>query len=163
MALGHINHICLTVKDGKQAYEFYSPVLEYLGYKPVFFKGFWRRPDPEIGDFALFEARPEFSDRNHERRAPGLHHLAFNADSREQVDGLYEVLVKIGAKILDPPQEVYGSSYYAVYFEDPDGVKLELAYTPNGTYSYAMEHQKGERWKEKGRYAAPVLPDGTVG
>jgi hypothetical protein len=27
--------------------------------------------------------------------------------------------------VLDPPGEYYGRNYYAVYFADPDGMKLE--------------------------------------
>jgi hypothetical protein len=33
--------------------------------------------------------------------------------------------------VVDPPGEYYGRSYYAVYFTDPDGMKLEaVAYKP---------------------------------
>ena len=37
-----------------------------------------------------------------------------------------------GATILDPPAEYpdYGKGYYAVFFADPDGMKLEYAFTP---------------------------------
>lgn len=63
--------------------------------------------------------------------APGLHHLAFNADSAAQVDEFYKLLLKIGAKILAPPAEYdYAPGYYAVFFTDPDGIKLELAHIP---------------------------------
>ena len=31
----------------------------------------------------------------------------------------------IGMTVVDPPGEYYGRNYYAVYFADPDGMKLE--------------------------------------
>ena len=79
---------------------------------------------------ALHPARPAAWTREHDRYAPGLHHLAFNAESREDVDGLYSFLREMGADILDPPRVYYEPDYYAVFFADPDGIKLEFAHTP---------------------------------
>ena len=38
----------------------------------------------------------------------------------------------VGATVLDPPAEYpqYGPGYYAVFFADPDGIKLECVYLP---------------------------------
>ncbi len=67
-----------------------------------------------------------------DRYSPGLHHLAFSADSREEVDQLYQYLLKLKAEILDSPAEYdYMPGYYAVYFLDPDEIKLELTHIPN--------------------------------
>jgi hypothetical protein len=41
------------------------------------------------------------------------------------------LLKEIGAEILDPPAVYYPPDYYATFFCDPDGIKLELAYTPS--------------------------------
>ena len=50
----------------------------------------------------------------------------------EDVDLLHELLLKIGATVLDPPADypAYGEGYYAVFFSDPDGIKLEFVYVP---------------------------------
>ena len=55
------------------------------------------------------------------------------AASRSDVDGLHEVLIEIGATILDAPAEYpdYARGYYAVFFADPDGLKLELVHMPH--------------------------------
>jgi predicted lactoylglutathione lyase len=39
-----------------------------------------------------------------------------------------------GGKVIHPPQDYpqYSAGYYAVFFEDPDGLYLEFAHTPNG-------------------------------
>jgi predicted lactoylglutathione lyase len=44
---------------------------------------------------------------------------------RKDVDALGAFLEKNGMNIVDPPGEYYGREYYAVYFTDPDGMKLE--------------------------------------
>jgi predicted lactoylglutathione lyase len=61
-----------------------------------------------------------------------LHHLAWVADSRADVDRLHKLLVEIGATVLDPPTDYphYREGYYAVFFADPDGLKLEFVHTP---------------------------------
>ena len=57
----------------------------------------------------------------------GFHHYAFELGSRRDVDGLYEVLKQHKINVVDPPADYpdYGEGYYAVFFTDPDGLKLE--------------------------------------
>jgi len=55
----------------------------------------------------------------------GFHHYAFELASRKAVDALGAFLENNGMTVLDPPGEHYGRNYYAVYFADPDGMKLE--------------------------------------
>jgi len=130
-----INHVDLTVSDVARSRAFYEPIMRYLGYKCVVGSGgdvvFY--PDDRTGvpSIALLPAKPEFRDRKADRSMPGLHHLAFNATSREDVDGLYRVLQEIGANVTDPPAVYYQPDYYAVFFLDPDGIKLEFAHTPS--------------------------------
>jgi catechol 2,3-dioxygenase-like lactoylglutathione lyase family enzyme len=57
--------------------------------------------------------------------------LALNAADRDQVDRVHDVLVSLGANILDPPAEYdYDPAYYAVYARDPDGFKIEVVHIP---------------------------------
>ena len=61
----------------------------------------------------------------------GLCEIAFRAESRAQVDAVAKGLANVGARVLDPPREYpYRPGYYAVFFADPDGIKLELVYIP---------------------------------
>ena len=66
--------------------------------------------------------------------SPGLHHLAWAAESREDVDALHDLLRGIGATILDAPADYprYGPTYYAVFFADPDGLKREFVFGATG-------------------------------
>ena len=71
----------------------------------------------------------------YERYARGPHHLAFHAASREVVDRDHGVVHAIGATVLDAPadfggQPDYTAGYYAAFFADPDGLKLEVVHLP---------------------------------
>ena len=55
---------------------------------------------------------------------------------RGVIDAVHEAMVEIGAQVLDPPadysgQAAYSEGYYAVFFADPDNMKLEAVYNPS--------------------------------
>ena len=130
MPRGDLSHVDLTISDPTLSHPFYDRVLKYLGFvgggADEDNVGGWMNPKTGF-NIALQVAT---ADTPHDRRAPGLHHLAFDAESREDVDGLHVLLLEMGATILDPPDEYYGGGYYAVFFADPDGLKLELVHLP---------------------------------
>jgi catechol 2,3-dioxygenase-like lactoylglutathione lyase family enzyme len=80
----------------------------------------------------LWQARQSVAAQKHERYAPGFHHCAFDVDSRADVDGLHRLLREKNIKVLDAPAEYpqYVPGYYAVYFEDADGLKFEVVHMP---------------------------------
>jgi glyoxylase I family protein len=135
---GIVHHIDLTVRDPRASFQLYDAVLTALGYhlEHEDERGFdWRLESP-LGShsIAIAQASPDGTQRDHDRYSPGLHHLAWAVESREAVDETYEHLKRIGATILDPPADYpqynRGRGYYAVFFADPDGLKLECVYTP---------------------------------
>lgn len=134
MTFGSVNHLSLTVSSIEKSEPFYDSVLRFMGYQQVektdAFTMWWLENAVAI---LIYPANPNSDNKIHDRYSPGLHHLAFNADSREQVDNLYKLLVEMGATILDSPAEYnqYAPGYYAVFFADPDGIKLELVHMPN--------------------------------
>ena len=137
MIRGSLSHVDLTVTDLSRSAPFYDQVLGKLGYERLPEAGAgapcWGVSDAAGGVFsiALQPARPGSADRPHDRYAPGLHHLAFHVDSRADVDGFYQFLQEIRAAILDAPAEYsYTPGYYAVFFADPDGLKLEVVHEP---------------------------------
>ena len=102
---GEPSHLDLTVGDLATAIPFYAAVLGYLGYRPggpgpdpVWLK---RLASGPVWGIALREARA--TDGKADRNRPGLHHLAFHAASRGDVDLAHALLQEIGAEILDPP------------------------------------------------------------
>jgi glyoxylase I family protein len=130
-----IHHVDLTVSDLTRSRTFYGPIMRYLGYeltretaRKVVFSQVDRCANTSV---RLHAAEPGSRGKRHDRYAPGLHHLAFEAESREDVDGLHLLLRELNAEILDPPGVYYPPGYYALFFADPDGLKLELAFTPS--------------------------------
>lgn len=133
---GGIHHIDLTVKDAHASRGFYESVLGFMGYRlaDAHANGydFDLRDGEAFCSIGILSGRGENADRTHDRYSAGLHHIAWNAASREDVDAMYTHLLSIGASILDPPAAYprYGPTYYAVFFADPDGLKLEYVHKP---------------------------------
>jgi glyoxylase I family protein len=128
---GAIHHIDLTASDLVRSTVFYDRVLPLLGFRRIAdcSEGpLWAGAQLELG----LQAARAPCQRPHDRTSAGLHHLAFTAPSREAVDALHRELVALGIEILDPPAEYpeYTPGYYALFFADPDGIKLEFVHTP---------------------------------
>jgi catechol 2,3-dioxygenase-like lactoylglutathione lyase family enzyme len=127
---GGLHHVDLTVADFRRSKAFYESVLPRMGFTRLpkeFGAVAWRGQSI----IAIQPAKPEERDRGHSRYAPGLHHLAFRAPSRAAVNELYTELLALGVTILDPPADYpYSEGYYAVFFADPDGLKLEYVHCP---------------------------------
>jgi len=133
MPLGGINHLELSVTDLDRSAAFYDKVLGWMGYSrlPTHEQELiiWLRPG--VGAIILNPADPDTANKVHDRYAPGFHHLAFDAENRQQVDAFHAMLVQEGIAVLDAPAEYdYTPGYYAVFFSDPDGLKLELVHMP---------------------------------
>jgi glyoxylase I family protein len=123
-----IHHLALTAADPAASAPFYDTLLGLFGYRRTIdaesLKA-WEGPDFEL---ILYRAKPELRDRAHTLYQPGFHHLALQAENRAQVDAAHEAVKAVGAVILDAPREYpnYPGDYYAVFFLDPDGLKLEV-------------------------------------
>ena len=140
MAATAIHHVALTVNDWDASYPFYSRLAEVFGAKPfIETQGSPHRDDDGrvlilAGDgfmFSIWEASVANRSNTFTDYNVGLHHMAFDAPSRDAVDELYAVLQSMNADIEDPPREYdYVPGYYAVFFRDPDGMRLEYAHVP---------------------------------
>jgi catechol 2,3-dioxygenase-like lactoylglutathione lyase family enzyme len=135
---GAIDHLDLSVRDPAASAPFYEAVLGYMGFEAVrLVHGNDHLPIFQSTDagqrYFSIALQPAKHPGEHDRYVPGLHHVAFGAASRADVDGLYRLLCDLGAEVLDPPAEYpeYAPEYYAVFFRDPDGLKLEFVYMPS--------------------------------
>ncbi|HEX2061336.1 MAG TPA: VOC family protein [Thermoanaerobaculia bacterium] len=133
-----IDHIQITVRDMSVAVPFYDRLLPLLGFDPgarasavIESHEFHvvEYTHPRLA-FAITSPRAAFAgDAVHRRRPGALHHLAFRAASRAEVDRLYGELMTIGATIVSPPRvypEYKPAPYYALFFKDPEGIKYEI-------------------------------------
>ena len=142
MLQGSINHVSITVTDLREAMKFFGPMLGFLGYTLGKISTYTSGGEGtaltvninESNGTAvnIWQAKPGFAEHAFEVYEPGLHHVAFNVERHEQVDELRNLVVKLGAKILDGPGEFpFGpGGYYAVYFLGPDNLKFEVAHMP---------------------------------
>jgi catechol 2,3-dioxygenase-like lactoylglutathione lyase family enzyme len=134
-SIGGVHHVFLTVNDLKRSRAFYAQLMPRLGYPAV-----WEYPGSEDsvgflgngGSLWLKQAPARFVGETFSKDRVGLCELAFRAEGREQVDALAHDVESFGGAILDPPRDYpeYVPGYYAVFFTDPDGIKLELVYIP---------------------------------
>jgi catechol 2,3-dioxygenase-like lactoylglutathione lyase family enzyme len=141
------DHVDLTVNDLARSAAFYDLVLGELGFR--------RAPDAGqsvilangITSIAVRAASDTARGAAFDRYRVGLHHLALRAARRIDVDRFYEFLLREGIAVLDPPAEYpqYGEGYYAVFFADPDGLKLELVHFPWGYWRRAMTDGRDDR------------------
>lgn len=137
MIRGFPSHIDLSVLELSQSVAFYGPVLTELGYKQIETSDpCWVVSDGFGNGFSL-ALKSATSSRDHDRYSRGLHHLAFHVNSREDVDRFYTFLLAHNIIILDKPAEyTYTRGYYAVFFADPDGIKLEVVYEPSFDFGH---------------------------
>lgn len=129
---GRVHHVFINVKDMERARRFYGWLMPLLGYGSTWdFGGGCGYLGPS-GSFWLKAADPRFAGDEFHKDRVGLCEIAFAATSREQVDALARALAERGVRILHPPHEYpeYVPGYYAVFFADPDGLKLELVHIP---------------------------------
>ncbi|MDP3724990.1 MAG: VOC family protein [Nanoarchaeota archaeon] len=75
-------------------------------------------------------ARAKHEEPRYVFEGPGLHHFCFVVESEDEVNEIYKWLKKEDINITDPPTHYpqYTDKYYATFFFDPDGIKLEIAY-----------------------------------
>jgi len=143
-----IDHVYLAVRDLARSTRFYDGVMTVLGY---------RRAEGAIGGdphvhyynrqfgFSLRPARA--GTPAHDPYAPGMHHFCFRVIDARAVDRAAAELRAAGVSVSDPrlyPE--YAPDYYAVFFDDPDGIRLEI------TNFRAQRRQRMYAWDE------PVTP-----
>ncbi len=134
-----IDHIQITVKDLKIAEPFYDKLMPILGFDiSRKIKGRVKKHEFDVVEyihplllFGINSPREAFKDDIIHRRKPGsLHHLAFKAESCEEVDEIYLQIKEIGAIIVEDPKYFpqHGENYYALFFKDLEGIKYEVVF-----------------------------------
>ncbi|WP_017187396.1 VOC family protein [Alkalibacillus haloalkaliphilus] len=125
---GLLHHIEIYVSNLEESANFWRWFLEELGYTS--YQEWESGCSFKLGDtyIVFVQAEDRFLDVPYHRCRVGLNHLAFHAESRQYVDEMTEKLKSRGVRILYTDQHPFagGANYYAVYFEDPDRIKVEL-------------------------------------
>jgi glyoxylase I family protein len=142
-----LEHVDLTVNDIARSTAFYSYVLEALGFKR------FAHPAEHVSwsngklSITIRPAAADVTRAQFNRYRVGLHHLAFKLKARGDVDGLHRLLLDRSLTVLDPPAEYpeYGADYYALFFADPDGLKLEAVHFPWGYWKRVQTEGRDSR------------------
>lgn len=124
-----IDHVYVTVRDLRRSEVFYDHVMGALGFR----KG---RGDmggePHLHYYNRhfgYSLRPaKEGTHDHDPYAPGLHHFCFRVVDEAAVDRAARTLREASGETTEPryfPE--YDLDYYATFFEDPDGMRLEVA------------------------------------
>jgi catechol 2,3-dioxygenase-like lactoylglutathione lyase family enzyme len=120
-----IDHLSIRVTDYEKSKQFYGRLFTFLGFELSD-----EYPDAigwTNGKTRFWISPADSEGRRHKYRIGdvGFHHYAFQLRNRKDVDALQTFLQdELGATIVDPAAEYY-DDYYAVFFLDPDGLKLE--------------------------------------
>ncbi len=125
MALPLLSHIDLRVRDRARSIAFYDPLLGALGFTRADGEEWTSyydsaNPTPGPADFEWFGFTEDPSAK------PNSNRIAFVATSNDQIDRIAEALPRIGALEIEGPNYDEGPGYYALFFADPDGHKLEV-------------------------------------
>ncbi len=145
MAGSFLSHVDFSVGDPERSIPFYDALLTSLGFerwRPA--HEAWQEPNPSRAAWGIrypdgttfgIDLRPATTNvtRRYDRYEPGPHHMAFNAGSDSLVDRVFQAMRRAGADILDEPADYggrqgYGDHYYAAFFADPDGFKVEVVH-----------------------------------
>jgi glyoxylase I family protein len=134
MRSGGVHHVDLVVSSIERSLPFYRDLLGPLGWHLI------SEVEGERGETIWYLSgrgtsiglREAQSDGAVDRYALGLHHLAIEVSSRAAVDERADWVRAAGGELESEPQEYgYLPGYYAVFFYDPDGIKLELLHVPD--------------------------------
>ena len=119
-------HIDLRVSDIDAVLAFYDALLPALGFTERHHGDAWKvwattEPPPSTAYFAVTE------EPGH---APNDNRIAFWVESSAEVDRVAQVARQTGAELSGPKPMPYGAGYYAAFFTDPSGNRLEVYVRP---------------------------------
>ncbi|UTC75091.1 VOC family protein [Treponema sp. OMZ 792] len=123
-----MHHIEIYVSNLDKSKEFYSWILSILGFKlfQEWEDGFSYKKD---GFYIVFvQAKEKYLIRGYNRCSIGLNHLAFRCHSKDEIDQIRKLLIQRNIVLLydNKYPNAGGNEHYAVYFEDPDRIKIEI-------------------------------------
>ncbi|WP_223263049.1 reverse transcriptase-like protein [Arthrobacter sp. NamB2] len=124
---GRLHHLEVWTRDLTAAEASLGWLLERLGFPRM---ESWKDGVSYGSDdfYVVLESGPDVADASHERRRPGVNHLAFRAGSRADVDLLARRAGSHGWTLLFAGRHPFagGPEHYAAYLENAEGFEVEL-------------------------------------
>ena len=137
-----IDHIYIAVSNLERSEKFYDVVMKVLGFRKSEFQIDGEQHIQYYNRHFGYVLRPARSKESHNPYAPGLHHFCLRVENEEEVKEsarqLREQNISVSEAKLYPE---YAPDYFAVFFSDPDGVRLEIT-----NYRQERRHRHDD-WK----------------
>lgn len=122
-----IDHIYLTVSDLHQSEQFYDVVMGILGFRKNRFQQSGEVHIQYFNRHFGYVLRPARFPNQQNPYAPGLHHLCLRVESEKDVQEAASLLKVRNFSVSEPRRyPEYAPDYFAVFFSDPDGIRLEI-------------------------------------
>lgn len=153
-----LDHLYVTVGDLPRSEAFYDPIMRLLGFRKGTFPIAGERHVHYFNRVLQYSLRPaKRTGEPHDPYRPGLHHVCFRLPTRADVDAAARGLAALGVA-LDEPREYpeYAADYYALFFADPDGIRLEVV-AHRRLRSLVVEH-----WARLTEFEDPLRKAGLV-
>jgi catechol 2,3-dioxygenase-like lactoylglutathione lyase family enzyme len=126
-AIAGIDHIYITVSDMERSERFYDVAMRALAFRKNTFTISGDRHVQYYNRHFGYVLRPAKSATIHDRYSPGLHHLCFRVESEADVVSARVALRTAGVETTEPRRyPEYAPDYFATFFFDPDGIRLEI-------------------------------------
>lgn len=102
-----------------------------MGFKRISCMKDWTAYSDGVSKFIICPTDEDHKASGFHRKRVGLNHLAFYADSKAEVDEYFKnTLSKNNIEALYEKKAFGDDTYYAVFFESPDRIKLEYVFAP---------------------------------
>ena len=128
-SLDPAGHLTLAVSNLVKSKKFYKSLFDQLGFKQI------RDGERSVAwatreGFGIWIRQAKHAKPRYKYFAPGLQHLCVKAKTKKSVDSIYKLMSAKKIFVFDKPKSYpeYTAKYYAVFFADPDGIKIEVAY-----------------------------------
>ena len=126
-----LSHVEIYVSDYAKTIRFYDQILKPLGWRRLVCQKSHTTYTDGAMKIVFCPVDEKYLQYGYHRKRVGLNHLAFYAPTKESVDSIYETVLKpAGINCLYKKCPTGEEDYYAVFFEDPDRMKIEIVYSP---------------------------------
>lgn len=136
-----IDHIYITVSNLERSEKFYDVVMKILGFRKNQFQIEGEKHIHYYNRHFGYVLRPARSNDSHNSYAAGLHHFCLRVECKKEVKEAAQRLKEQNISVSEPKQyPEYAPDYFAAFFSDPDGVRLEIT-------NYRQERrQRHDNW-----------------
>ena len=137
-----IDHVYITVSDMERSERFYDAVMNVLGFRKNQFSMGGEKHIQYYNRHFGYVLRPARDVLPHNSYTPGLHHLCLRVTSEAEVIEVSEKLKQENISASEAKRyPEYAPDYMAVFFSDPDGIRLEVT-------NYRLERQqRHDHWE----------------